>query len=103
MDPMNGGGACRGGREGRHHFQVVPRGRTVSMSRCWSEDPKWQLLLHSGDPRTIHFPADDEQAEWDVAPTSICHRQSTNCLTTYSLRFRTHIVQDIDTFYQMKL
>ena len=101
MDPMNGGGACRRlaaqGEGARHHFQVVfVRGSEVAAAPD----------LHSGDPRTIHFPTDDEQAKWDAALHRRAYATDTSTIgrTTCSFRFRTRIVQDVvATFYQMKL
>ena len=98
---------CVSRRRGRApSFSGVCPGETVSMSRCSSEDPKWQLLPHSGDPRTIHFPTDDEQAKWDAALHRRAYATDTSTIgrTTCSFRFRTRIVQDVvATFYQMKL
>lgn len=67
---------CVSRRRGRApSFSGVCPGETVSMSRCSSEDPKWQLLLTC--TVVIHAPSIFLLiAQWDAAPTSICHRRA---------------------------
>ena len=55
--------------------------------------------LHSGDPRTIHFPTDSTMGcctDEHMPPTQLRHSGA-------PFQFRTHVVQDIVTFDQMKL